>query len=205
MQYGFYIDINRCMGCFACVVACKDWHDVPAGPASWIRIKTIERGRYPDLSVVFLPMLCNHCLRPACAAVCPAEAISKGPRYGIVTVDGELCLGRDQCGLCLEACPYGAPQFGAEENPRMQKCDLCLERLEAGEQPICVVSCPLEAIRVGPLEELRAKYGGVRGAEGFEYSEELAPSILFKPRVSPADLDPVRMTIIPGSEKGIIK
>ncbi|MEW6187653.1 MAG: 4Fe-4S dicluster domain-containing protein [Thermodesulfobacteriota bacterium] len=200
MQYGIYIDINRCMGCFACLVACKDWHDIPAGPAAWIRVKTIERGRYPDLSLTFLPLLCNHCLHPACASVCPAEAIGKRPQDGIVTVDQEACLGRDQCGLCQEACPYDAPQFGAEENPRMQKCDLCLERLEGGEQPICVISCPLEAIRVGPLGELRANYGDIREVEGFHYSDEVAPSILFKPKVGPVALSPLRITITPRKE-----
>jgi anaerobic dimethyl sulfoxide reductase subunit B (iron-sulfur subunit) len=199
MQYGIYIDQNRCMGCFACVVACKDWHDVPAGAASWIRVKTTEKGRYPDLSVSFLPVLCNHCLNPACLLVCPVEAIAKRQEDGIVIVDREACLGKDQCGLCLDACPYEAPQFGAEENPRMQKCDLCLERLITGEQPICVASCPMEAIDVGPLEELRAKYGDAREAEGFTYSEELAPSVIFKPKNIPSDLAPCRVIISPGA------
>lgn len=134
MQYGIYINEDRCMGCFACVVACKDWHDVPAGPASWMRVKTIEKGRFPNLFVAFLPQTCNHCLNPACVSVCPVNAITKRPEDGIVIVDGETCLGKDQCGLCLQACPYDAPQFGVEENARMQKCDLCLDRLREGEE-----------------------------------------------------------------------
>ncbi|MBI5601760.1 MAG: 4Fe-4S dicluster domain-containing protein [Deltaproteobacteria bacterium] len=182
MQYGMYINENRCMGCFACVVACKDWHDVPAGPASWMRVKTIEKGKYPDLFVAFLPVTCNHCLHPACVAVCPVEAISKRPEDGIVTVDREACLGKDQCGLCLQACPYDAPQFGEEADARMQKCDWCLDRLTEGKKPICVISCPMQVIDIGPLDELRAQYGDVRETESFTYSEELAPSVLFKPK-----------------------
>ncbi len=181
MQYGMYIDQTRCMGCFACVVACKDWHDVPAGPASWMRVKSIEKGKYPDLFAAFLPMPCYHCLKPACITACPVNAITKR-EDGIVTVDREACLGKDSCGVCLEACPYQAPQFGAEENAKMQKCDLCVERWAEGGKPICVNGCPVRALDAGPIEELRAKYGDVKDAEGFAYSEELAPSVTFKPK-----------------------
>jgi anaerobic dimethyl sulfoxide reductase subunit B (iron-sulfur subunit) len=199
MQYGIYVDQNRCMGCFACVVACKDWHDVPAGPASWIRVKTIEKGRYPNLFVAFLPVTCNQCAEPACVSVCPVEALAKRPEDGIVTVDRESCLGRDDCGLCLQACPYQAPQFGAEDNARMQKCDFCLERLAEGKKPVCVVSCPMQALDIGPLEELRAAHGDVREAEGFSYSEELAPAVTFKPRRDAGKLSPGRVEVRPRS------
>lgn len=182
MQYGMYIDQNRCMGCFACVVACKDWHDVSAGPASWIRVKTIEKGKYPDLFVAFLPVTCYHCLKPACASVCPGDAITKRQADGIVIVDRDACLGKESCGMCLEACTYEAPQFGAEENATMQKCDLCLDRWAEGKKPICVSSCPMEAIDAGPIDELRAKYGDIRETESFTYDEKLAPSITLKPK-----------------------
>jgi anaerobic dimethyl sulfoxide reductase subunit B (iron-sulfur subunit) len=94
MQLGLYIDQNRCMGCFACVVACKDWHDVPAG-----RLKTIEKGKFPDLFVAFLPTTCGHCRDPECVSVCPAEAITKRDEDGIVVVDGDACLGKEACGM----------------------------------------------------------------------------------------------------------
>jgi anaerobic dimethyl sulfoxide reductase subunit B len=200
MQYGIYINENRCMGCFACVVACKDWHDVPAGPASWIRVKTIEKGKYPNLFVAFLPVTCNHCFNPACVSICPEKAITKRPEDGIVVVDQEACLGQDQCGLCLDACPYHAPQFGEEANARMQKCDLCLDRLSEGKKPICVISCPLQVIDTGPLDELRAKYGDVRETEGFTYSEELAPSITFNPKKDAGSLTPLQVEITPRFE-----
>ena len=197
MQYGIYINQNRCMGCFACVVACKDWHDIPAGPASWIRVKTIEKGKYPDLFVSFLPVTCNHCIKPACVAVCPANAITKQQENGIVTVDREVCLGKDICGLCLEACLYNVPQFGTEENARMQKCDLCMNRLADGKKPICVGSCPMQAIDVGLIDELKAKYGNIRETDGFTYHEELAPSIIFKPKNDVRNLDHRKMEITP--------
>ena len=197
MQLGMYINQDRCIGCFACVVACKDWHDVPAGPASWMRLKTVEKGRYPDLFVAFLPAMCYHCEHPECVAVCPAEAITKRAEDGLVVVDREACLGRDDCGLCLEACPYQAPQFGAEENARMQKCDLCLDRWAEDKKPVCVSSCPVQALDAGPLDELRAKYGDVREAEGFTHSKSLSPSVTFKPKEDAQGLDVKKIEIMP--------
>lgn len=199
MQYGIYIDENRCMGCFACVVACKDWHDVPAGTASWIRVKTVEKGGYPHLFVAFFPVTCNHCVHPSCIPVCPVEAISKREEDGIVIVDREACLGKDQCGQCLEACPYDAPQFGEEADARMQKCDFCLDRLAGGEKPICVISCPMEAIDIGPLDELREKYGDLRETVGFTYLEELAPAVIFKPKRDLENLHLRKVYTVPGN------
>lgn len=197
MQYGFYVNQNRCMGCFACVVACKDWHDVPAGPASYMKVRTLEKGKYPDLFVSFLPTTCYHCAKPACVPACPVNAITKRDEDGIVTVDREACLGKDECNMCLDACPYEAPQFGAEENPKMQKCDLCLDRLAEGKEPICVASCPMEALDAGPIDELRKKYGNFKETENFTYSEELAPSIVLKPKRDTKGLAVQRVEVAP--------
>lgn len=182
MQYGIYIDQNRCTGCLACVVACKDWHDVPAGPVSYVRVKTIEKGTYPDLFVAFLPTLCFHCREPACVSVCPVEAVTKSDENGIVFVDQDACLGKDDCGQCVEACTYNAPQFEDEEDAKMQKCDLCVDRWADGKKPVCVMSCPMEALDAGPLDELKEKLKAVRETEGFTYDGSLAPSILYKPK-----------------------
>jgi len=182
-QLGLYFDQTRCTGCYACVVACKDWHDIPAGPASWIRIHTIEKGEYPNPYLAFLVNLCYHCADAPCIAACPVDAITKREKDGIVVVDREKCLGQDVCGgTCRDACPYDALQFGAEDNPKMQKCDFCLDTWAEGKKPICVRACPTRALDAGSLEELRAKYGDVREAEGFIYSERCKPSIVLKPK-----------------------
>jgi anaerobic dimethyl sulfoxide reductase subunit B (iron-sulfur subunit) len=183
MQIGFYFDQTRCTGCYACVVACKDWHDVPAGPASWRRVATIEKGEFPDLFVAFYTSSCYHCAEPACVAACPAGAITKRQEDGVVLVDQEKCLGKDQCDLCLQACTYKAPQFGDEPNAKMQMCNLCPDRLEEGKKPICVAGCPMRALDAGPIDEMVALYGDVKEAEGFTYSTELKPSIVFKPKI----------------------
>ena len=97
-QLGIYFDQSRCDACFSCVVGCKDWHDVPAGPASWLRVSTTEKGTYPNLFMAFNANLCYHCENAPCVTACPAEAITKREEDGIVVVDREKCVGRDQCG-----------------------------------------------------------------------------------------------------------
>jgi NADPH-dependent glutamate synthase beta subunit-like oxidoreductase len=84
--------------------------------------------------------------------------------------------------LCLEACPYDAPQFGAEENPKMQMCNLCVNRWAQNKKPICVTACPTRAMDAGPMEELIEKYGDQKDAEGFPYSKSTKPSVRFKPK-----------------------
>ena len=188
MPLGFYFDQTRCTGCGTCIVACKDWNDVPAGKESWLRIITIEKGDRQELFVARMFSPCYHCANPLCLSVCPAGAIVKREGNGIVTVDQDLCLGGDACGQCRQACPYGAPQFPAGGVAKMRKCDLCLARWENNQKPICVQACPTRALDAGPIEELRHIYGAaVREAEGFTYSEEAAPSILFKAKKDPAD------------------
>ena len=183
MQMGFYFDQLRCTGCDTCTVACKDWNDVPAGPAFWRRITTIEWGKFPNLFVAFLPNSCYHCAIPLCAEACPADAIIKRDKDGIVVVDQEKCLGYDVCGgLCQDACPYQTPQFGEETNAKMQMCNLCLDRWAESKKPICVEACPTYALDAGPLDELMAKYGDIKEAEGFIYSPDTCPSIVFRPK-----------------------
>ena len=112
-QLGFYIDQTRCTQCLACVIACKDWHDVPAGPASWMRNSTIEKGKFPDLFLAFLPNLCYQCADAPCVSVCPVSAVTKREDNGIVVVDGERCVGRDNCGYpCSNECPAGNDILG---------------------------------------------------------------------------------------------
>ena len=182
-QIGFYFDQTRCIGCYTCSVACKDWYNIDAGPVNWRSVKYIEQGKFPDLFIAYLSISCNHCAEPPCIVACPQQAITKRDTDGIVVVDQEKCLGNKKCEMyCLNACPWDIPQFGDEENAKMQKCQLCVDRLEKGKQAICVEACPMYALDVGPLDELQKKYGNIIEAEGFKYSERFKPSIVFKPK-----------------------
>ena len=197
MQMGFHFDQTRCTGCFTCIVACKDWHDVPAGPAAWRRVTTIEKGTYPELFVAHLATSCYHCASPACIPACPVDAISKRESDGVVLVDREACLGHDNCDMCLQACRYDAPQFGAEPNAKMQKCNFCIDRLEESKPPICVAACPMRALDSGPIDELTKKYGSTVDAEGFVADPNLRPSVLFKPKLDTKDLRVMRVDVVP--------
>ncbi|MFC1914246.1 4Fe-4S dicluster domain-containing protein [Chloroflexota bacterium] len=183
MQMGFFFDQSKCSGCYTCVAACQSWHASSSEAINWRKVFTFEKGRFPDVKVSFLSLSCCHCQNPACLEVCPAGAITKREQDGLVITDREKCFGKDACDACFQACPYDIPQFGNEENAKMQKCDFCLERLNNGKIPICVMSCPLEALDFGPIEELEIKYkDAIRDATGFVSSQNVSPSILFKPK-----------------------
>lgn len=109
MQFGFYFDQTRCTGCYTCAVACKDWNDIPAGPACWRRILPMEEGIWPDLFAAYLSTSCHHCAEPICVVVCPARAISKREEDGIVIVDREKCRQAAPCGIIsnYEKIPFG--------------------------------------------------------------------------------------------------
>lgn len=182
-QFGFYFDQTRCTGCYTCAVACKDWNNIDPGPINWIRVTPIEYGEFPDLFAAYLVSPCYHCENPPCALACPEDSILKRETDGVVIVNQATCVGRNICkNPCLKACPWNAPQFGLEENSKMQKCDFCLERIEAGKRPVCVESCPMFALDAGPVNELKEKYGDTNEAEGFRYSEKFKPSVVFKPK-----------------------
>jgi NADPH-dependent glutamate synthase beta subunit-like oxidoreductase len=122
MQLGFYVDQTRCTGCFICIVACKDWNDVPAGPASWMRVSTIERGKFPNTFVAFLPSLCYHCAQPLCAWVCPNKAITKNDPNGLVTIDREKCRQPTRCGIIDEKAMGASFSYGEGESPCQITC-----------------------------------------------------------------------------------
>ncbi|MBW2635554.1 MAG: 4Fe-4S dicluster domain-containing protein [Deltaproteobacteria bacterium] len=183
-QMGFYFDQTRCTGCHTCRVACKDWHDLQSEGVNWMQIETIEKGTFPHLFLAFMATPCYQCETPACMAACPSEAISKRVSDGIVVVDPDACLGREKCEKtpCLKACRSRVPQFGPEENAKMQKCDFCLERLDQGKQPICVEACPMFALEIDTLTALQKKYGSSQEAAGFRHPIKLKPAVVFTPK-----------------------
>ncbi len=148
-KYAFYHDHDRCIKCYACEVACKQVHDIKAGTVKYRRVEETTYGTFPDVHRTFLSVACMHCARPACIAACPPGIIHKREEDGIVTVDTEGCTG---CRACYEACPVKAPQFIADGT--MRKCDMCRDRVEKGEAPVCVTTCPTRALRWGTAEEI---------------------------------------------------
>lgn len=183
-QLGLFFDQTRCIGCHTCAVACKDWHDHQEPGIDWMRIRTIERGKFPNLFLAFIAAPCYQCAEPSCMAACPHQAIYKRKTDGIVMVDQDRCIGSGKCEKtpCLRACPSGSPQFGAGENAKMQKCDFCLDRLEAGKQPICVEACPMYALEIDTLENLRNRHGERNHAPGFVYSKKIQQAVVFTPK-----------------------
>ena len=183
MQMGFFFDQSRCSGCLACVTSCQAWHTTSQTLMNFRRVFTSETGAFPDPKVSLLSLSCCHCVKPACADVCPTNAIVKGKTDGVVTIDPARCLGRDKCGKCRTACPWDIPQFSGGPGAPMQKCDFCRERLAKGEAPICVMACPLEALDFGPIGELKKRHpGSVHCADGFAYNKRRGPCVFFKVR-----------------------
>src|SRR5262249_31883334 len=184
VKLGLVIDLDTCVGCQACAVACKEWNSGgvaapltdldPYGTAPlglWFnRVHGFEAGEGRRARTLHFPRSCLHCEEPACVTVCPPPASSKRAQDGIVLVDEDLCIG---CKLCSWACPYGAREYDYEEGV-MKKCTLCIDRIyndatdAQGRIPACVVACPVGARHFGDLgdpqsvvSELVADRGGV--------------------------------------------
>jgi len=177
-RYGMVIDLKRCYGCFACVMACKVKNHTPPG-VFWSRVLKGERGSYPNTVRQALPVLCMHCEQPSCLEVCPTGATQKLDN-GIVIVDKDKCMG---CKYCIMACPYGArysvdkwesyfPE-GLQLSPYEEfakqawemksgigvatKCDFCRDLINDGRQPACVEACPAKARTFGDLDDLESE------------------------------------------------
>lgn len=178
-QWGFYFDPNRCIGCHACAISCKNRHGVDEEGVDWRRVEHVETGTFPNLKGTNVSLSCMHCADPPCAKVCPAGAIEKRESDGIVTVDQDACIG---CHYCGWACPYGAPQYGSDG--LMQKCNLCLDRgpgsgvdspakqdQEEPLKPACADECVGEALHVGPMDELMDR-ASQRAADAFEKNSD---------------------------------
>lgn len=151
----FVNDLETCVGCHACAVACANENELPPG-TSWRHVVTHNQARRAGVPVFHLSIACNHCLDAPCLRHCPALAIARDPRTGAVLVGEDLCIG---CRYCSWVCPYDAPRFDASAGV-MRKCTLCTHRLVEGLAPACVSLCPvgalaLEASSTGPAPEPR--------------------------------------------------
>ena len=175
-QISFLFDTNKCTGCNACRVACQIANGT--GPNTARRmVSAQEIGTFPEVSRINLSLACNHCERPACMRACPTGAIRKRSSDGVVHVDIKLCNG---CERCSGACPYGAPRKTPARD-RVEKCDFCRERLDRGESPACVDTCPAGALRYGKLNEHAASAGRPlhRSVTGFPDPEITKPATRF--------------------------
>jgi anaerobic dimethyl sulfoxide reductase subunit B (iron-sulfur subunit) len=182
-QYGFYHNNNECIGCKMCIVACKDKNDLPLGEkyrrvydyggGSW-DIDETGAMRSNNFFTYSVSIACNHCASPACFAVCPVGAIVKRPD-GIVYIEKENCIG---CEACIPACPYDAP-YMSQISSVANKCDLCMDLIDAGENPVCVQSCPMRCLEYGELEELKAAHGDVNAVPPVPENTGTEPSVVF--------------------------
>jgi len=153
----FFIDPSRCIGCNACVQACAEC-DTHAG-VSMIHLEQIQRAD----TVQTTPIICMHCDDPACAMVCPADAIKKTPDGVVQSSLKPRCIG---CTNCVFACPFGVPKYDVQID-QMMKCDMCYDRTSIGLRPMCATVCPSGALFYGTAEELAAQRGGTPVNEFF--------------------------------------
>jgi len=177
-RYAMVIDLDKCVGCQACTVACNTEWDVPAGFAR-TQVKSTEIvGAIPHLASSVFVAQCNHCDDPACVKPCPTGATYQDAD-GIVKIDKDLCIG---CGYCVEACPYDARHIDPVTE-KADKCDFCAARLERGEQPACVLTCTAHAKFFGDLEDRDSEIFHLvydRGAKRIESQEvAIGPNVYY--------------------------
>ncbi|MCW8916967.1 MAG: dimethyl sulfoxide reductase anchor subunit [Magnetovibrio sp.] len=146
-QHGFHFTADNCIGCHACEAACSEKNNLPPHLA-FRSVGYLEGGSWPDYKRMNISMACNHCDNPVCLKGCPTRAYTKHPEYGAVIQDPNICFG---CGYCTWVCPYNAPQLDPMAG-HVQKCNMCVDRLEVGLKPACVSACLGKALNFGVIE-----------------------------------------------------
>lgn len=149
-QYMILVDLDRCIGCRGgCQVACKTEHDIALGP-SRSRLYTMgPTGKFPDLEMYFMPVMCQQCENPECVAVCPTGACYKDSEDGVIKINRESCIG---CKTCQRACPYKTNLFNQELRV-MDKCSICDSLRKKGSEPVCVRNCSGGALSYGDIND----------------------------------------------------
>ena len=195
-KLGLVIDLDTCVGCHACAVACKEWNaggmaapltdENPYGAdphGVWfnrVHSYTIDALNDQPETTLHFPRSCLHCEQAPCVTVCPTGASYKRAEDGIVLIDEDKCIG---CKLCSWACPYGAREYSQVEGV-MKKCTLCVDRIynenipEESRKPACVQACPTRARHFGDLgDEESDIFKLVKDRGGVE----LMPELGYKP------------------------
>jgi formate dehydrogenase iron-sulfur subunit len=159
---GVLVDTTRCIGCRSCERACALAHDMPVpdieGDGALATARDTSEKQWTVVNrfntskgEVFVKKQCMHCWQPACGAACLTNAMYKTATGPVVWVPSK-CMG---CRYCMVSCPFDMPKFEYDSwNPKLQKCDLCAERLRAGGKPACVEACPTDALMFGSKREL---------------------------------------------------
>jgi len=157
---GMLYDSTRCIGCQSCESACAEANELPVpegSPEPGVVRKTNESRRSvincykTSKGEVFVKQQCMHCNQPACASACLTNAMHK-TKEGPVIWRGDKCMG---CRYCMVSCPFDIPKFEYHSaNPKIQKCNMCYERIKDGKIPACAENCPAEAIMYGTRREL---------------------------------------------------
>jgi carbon-monoxide dehydrogenase iron sulfur subunit len=169
-----YVDVERCVGCLSCMIACAVEHSATKNLYTAIAEKPTPKPRIKVYNVagVNVPMRCLHCASAPCIEVCPTGAMHR-TEEGFVVVDYSKCIG---CGLCSLVCPIGHPIVDRELG-KIVKCDFCVDRVRAGKKPACVEACPVGALIFGETEEVM-EYIRRRQAEAIAKARILAHEVL---------------------------
>ena len=140
--YAFAHDPKRCVKCYTCELACKQWRGIRAGTFKLRKVYETNDGTFPDVTRTFHSVACQHCPDAPCITACPTGAIERRESDGVVIVEAAKC---DGCRECVDACPFDVPDF--DSSGVLQLCDLCADRLATGGGPFCVEVCPTGALR----------------------------------------------------------
>ena len=178
-KWGMIIDLNRCCGCQACVVACKVQNRTARDEFN-TRVLTLEDGVGAAARVVFTPVQCNQCEDPPCVKACSANATFKLAN-GIVVTDWDKCV---PLGSCVSACPYEARFLDKSHGHKVDKCDFCVDRLEKGLLPACVEACDSKARIFGDFNSPEgefAEYLNKAGLKSRKAALGIKTSVLYVP------------------------
>lgn len=188
-RYAIAIDVNKCVGCYNCFLACRDefaGNDCPGYSApqplsggNWIKVREIERGVYPHVKVNYVPLTCSHCDAAACIKLDQTGAVYRRSD-GIVVIDPEKAKGNKEL---VNACPYRRIEWN-EELSLPQKCTMCAHLLDAGApEPRCVEACPGSAMCFGDLDDPDSEVSKLVASGGFAPYEpefKMEDKVLYK-------------------------